>query len=159
MFCEGTVPDFGDCPRTWSKGFTLIEAVLAIGLVAIGLVGVMIAFQGAARNAILADQTVAATNLARGALEHVITQRDAGGYTATLSSITGGSYNEASIVGLTGYALTVSASEVNPDVDPGTDDFLDAAPGSGVARVTALVSWNSGRSSIQLVTLIAQYTL
>lgn len=140
------------------RGFTLIEVVLSIGLLAVGLVGVMISFQGAARSSILADQTVIATNLARGALERIVANRDANGYPSTLTAIASGTYNETGAPDFPDYSVECIALEVNPDVDGGTDDFLDASPGSGYARVTATASWNAGGNKISLFTLIANYT-
>lgn len=139
-------------------GFTIIEAVLSLGIMAIGLLGVIYAFQGMGESSVLADQTVVASNVARGAIERVVAKRDASGYAAALSAITSGSFNQNPVANYPSYALTVSAYEVDPDKDVGaTDDFLDVSPGSGYARVTVNVAWNSGQNTMNLVTIIANY--
>jgi len=140
------------------KGFTLIEAVLSIAILGIGLVGVIYAFQGAARSSLLADQTIIATNIARGTLERIVASRDANGYATTLTAInTSHTYNENPATGFPGFVLNTTALEVNSGDNSATDDFLVAQVGSGYARVTATVSWNNSANSIRLVTLIVNY--
>ena len=145
------------CNKSNKSGFTLIEAVLSIALLGVGLVGIIFAFQGAASSSLLADQTVVATNIARDTLERIVQQRNVSGYAATRTSIDGGTYNANPVAGFTGYVLTTTESEVNPDDDSATDDFLNAQAASGYARVTTVVSWNSAANSIRLVTLIVNY--
>lgn len=131
---------------------------MSLGVMAIGLLGVIYAFHGMGESSVLADQTVVASNIARGAIEKVIAKRDANGYAATLAAISSGSFNQNPVTNYPPYSLTVSAYEVNPDKDVGaTDDFLDVSPGSGYARVTVNMTWNVGRNSMNLVTIIANY--
>ncbi len=145
------------------EGFTLIEAVLSIAVIGVGLVGMLYAFQGSVNSSLVADQTVIATNIARETMERIIAQRDCNesgcGYAATLTSInTSNTYDENPVSGFAGFVLDSTALEVNPDDDDNSDDFLDASAGSGYARVTVQVSWNNGNRSIQLATLITDYT-
>jgi type II secretory pathway pseudopilin PulG len=144
------------------RGFTLIEGVLAVALLAAGLVGLLYVFQGAVVNALVADQSYVALNLAREAAETIIARRDCSlsgcGYADTLAAIQSNSYNASPVTGFTGYNLTVTALEVEPGTSPGPTNFTVASPGSGYARVTVTVTWNSGSNSIQLATLIANYT-
>lgn len=139
------------------KGFTLIEAVLSIAFIGIGLVGLLYAYQGAARSSLLADQTVIATNIARGTIERIVHRRLQGSYSNALTDINNAVYDENPVSGFSGYVLDSSVLEVDSDDDDTVDDFLDASPGSGYARVTVQVSWNNGASSIRLVTVIADY--
>lgn len=140
------------------RGFTLIEAVLSLGILSIGLLGVIYAFHGMGESSVLADQTVIASNIARGAIDKVIAKRDTSGYAAALASIVGGTFNQNPVTNYPPYILSVAAYEVDPDKDVGaTDDFLDASPGSGYSRVTVTVTWNNGRNSMNLVTIIANY--
>jgi type II secretory pathway pseudopilin PulG len=144
--------------RRTCLGFTLVEAVLSLALVATGLLGVIYAFQSMSQSSLLADQTVTATNIARATIERIIARRDANGYASTLAAVsTSNTFDENPVTGFSGYVLNSSALEVDPDDDGNVDDFLDAAPGSGYARVTVQVSWNSGSNSISLVTLMANY--
>ena len=145
------------------RGFTFLDAVLGLALLAAGLLGILYVFQGSVSSSLLADQTVIATNLGRETLEKITAQRDCNlsgcGYAATLTSInTNQIYNQNPVSAFPIYSITATALEVDPDSDGGTDDFLDAQPGSGYARVTVNVSWNSGANSIQLVTLLGNYT-
>lgn len=145
------------------RGFTFLDAILGLALLAAGLLGILYVFQGSVSSSLLADQTVIATNLGRETLEKITAQRDCNlsgcGYAATLTAInTNHTYDQNPVSGFSNYTITSTALEVNPDSDGGTDDFLDAQSGSGYARVTVTVSWNSGANSIQLVTLLGSYT-
>ncbi len=143
-------------------GFSLLDALLGLALLSVGLIGMLYAFQGSVSSSGLADQSIIATNLARETLEKIVAQRDcqlAGcGYASTLTSInTNHTYNQNPVAGFSGYAITAVGLEVDPDSDGGTDDFLDAKSGSGYARVTVTVTWNSAANSISLVTLLGSY--
>lgn len=139
------------------RGFTLIEAVLSLAVMAVGLLGVLYAFQSMSRSSVLADQTVIASNIARATIDQIIAKRDASGYAAALSAITSGTFNQNPATNHPGYVVTVTAYEVDPDKDGGTDDFLDASANSGYARVTVATAWNNNANSMNLVTLIADY--
>ncbi|OGQ07721.1 MAG: hypothetical protein A3G32_02975 [Deltaproteobacteria bacterium RIFCSPLOWO2_12_FULL_40_28] len=138
-------------------GFTLIEAVLSLGLVAVGVVGIMFAYQNSAIQSAEADQQIVASYIGRSFLERIIAARDVDGYTTTLASINSGTYDESPVTGFAAYTVDTTATEVNPDDDNSTDDFQDAEVGSGYARVTVAMSWNGGANSIQLETLIAAH--
>ena len=140
------------------RGFSLIEAVLSIALIGVGLVGIVYSFQGAARSSLLADQTVIATNLARETLEKIIAYKNTNGYSNTLTTInTNNNYDENPVSGFSNYVIDATALEVDSDDDDNVDDFLDAFPGSGYARVTVNISWDNGNHSINLATLITDY--
>ena len=144
------------------KGFTLIESVLAIAIIGVGIIGFFLAFSGLMSSALLVDQTVIATSLAGETMEEIIAQRDCSqpgcGYAATLTSInTNNDYDKNPVPGFTAYIIDTAALEVDADNDNNTDDFLDASPGSGYARVTVNVSWNNGAESIEIVTIMADY--
>ena len=144
-------------------GFTFLDAVLGLALLAAGLLGILYVFQGSVGSSLLADQTVIAANLGRETLEKITAQRDCKlsgcGYAAALTAInTNHTYNQSPVSAFPTYTITTTALEVDPDSDGGTDDFLDALSGSGYARITVSVSWNSGANSIQLVTLLGSYT-
>lgn len=142
------------------QGFTLIEAVLAIGIIAVGIIGLQFSMQGASRNSLIADQSLVATHLAQETIERIIAYRDENGYTSALTAInTSNTFDEDPVTGFPNYAIDSTALEVDPDDDNSEDDFLDASSGSGYARVTVNVSWNGGNNSIDLVTLIAEYTV
>ena len=126
-----------------NAGFTLLDALLGLVLLASGLVGMLYAFQGSISSSFLADQSVVAINLARQTLEKVSAQRDCNlsgcGYAATLVSITTNAYNQNPVPGFPGYTITTSAYEVNPGIGGLIDDFLSVLPGSGYMRITVVV--------------------
>lgn len=139
-------------------GFTLIEAVLSLAVVSVGFLGVIYAFQGVSRTSLLSDQTIIASNIARGTLEQIMQKRNSSGYAAALTAInSSNSYDANPVVGYPGYVLDSTALEIDPDDDVGTDDFLDVSPGSGYARVTAQIFWNNGSNQVRFVTLMANY--
>lgn len=144
------------------RGFTLIEGILAMAVLAVGLLGLLYIFEGAVANALLADQTYVATNLAREAAETVIARRDCTltgcGYANTLAAIQANSYNQSPVSGFTGYNLTVTAVEVDSESASAPTNFTVPAASSGYALVTVTVSFNNGSNSVKLQTLIANYT-
>ncbi len=137
-------------------GVTLIEAVMTIAIFAAGLVGVMYIFFGSTTSSLLADQTVVASNLAREKMEQIIADRANNGYAATIAT----GYSDGLLTGNYNiYTRNVAILEVDPDVDGGTDDFLDASAGSGYARVTVTVTWGSGSQVVKEEALLADYTM
>jgi type II secretory pathway pseudopilin PulG len=135
-------------------GVTLIEAVMTVGIFAAGLVGVMYIFFGSTTSSLIADQTVVAGNLAREKMEQIIADRANKGYAATIATnysdgLLSGNYNI--------YTRNAVIQEVDPDDDGGTDDFLDASPGSGYARVTVTLTW--GGNTVKEETLLANYVM
>lgn len=143
------------------RGFTLVEMVLSIGLLGVGLIGIFYFFANLLTSSMVTDQTIIAANLARETMETILARKDCDnsgcGYTTTLSTIQSGTYNASPVSGFSAYTITTTATEVDPDNDDSIDDFLDASPGSGYARVTVLVSWNAGQNTFTLVTLMANY--
>ncbi len=144
------------------RGFSLIESTLSMLIIGAGFIGIVTAFQGSTQTSLLSDQTILASNLAAETLEKILAQRDCNqsgcGYASTLTSInTTHTYNYNPVTGFSGYVITSTALEVDPNISTGTDQFLTANPGSGYARVTVQVSWNNGANTISLVGLIANY--
>jgi Tfp pilus assembly protein PilV len=135
------------------NGFTLIESVLAIGLIGAGLIGLISLFGNLLSPALSADQSVIASNLAKEKIEQIIADRASKGYPTTLTTNysdgqLSGAYNE--------FSRNVTINEVDPDDDNDSDDFLDPSPNSGYARITVVVAW--GKRSVKLETLITNYT-
>lgn len=134
---------------------------MSIALIGIGVAGIFMVMPSLIHSSLLADQTIVATNLASETMEDIIAQKDCNetgcGYASTLSAISTGFYDANPVNGFAGYAISTSQLEVDPDNDDAVDDFLDASPGSGYARITVTISWNSGASSISLATLLADY--
>ncbi len=137
------------------KGVTLIEAVLMIAVIGAGLLGVMYVFSGGTQSSLLADQTIVASNLAKEKLEQIIADRANKGYAVTIAT----NYSDGTMPApYSQYARNVTITEVDPDADSGSDDFLDPLGNSGYARVTVTVSW-AGGNSVKLETLLADYVM
>lgn len=139
---------------TKMRGLTFIEVLLGTAIIGVGLIGILYIFGGSVRSSLIADQTVTASNLARQKLEQIIKDRAVVGYAQTIAA----NYSDGRLSGdYQAYTRNVTITEVDPDADSGTDDFLDPQPGSGFARVTVIVSF--GTESVKLETLIADYTI
>lgn len=137
------------------KGVTLLEALFAIIIIGAGLIGVIYLFTGGTRSAVIADQTVIASNLAREKMEQIMADRVNKGYAATIAT----NYSDGQLSGdYSEFTRNVTIMEMNPDDDDNVDDFLDPQPGSGYARVTVIVSWKGGTKSVKEETLITDYT-
>ncbi|MFH1654320.1 MAG: hypothetical protein ABIE74_09760 [Pseudomonadota bacterium] len=140
------------------SGLSLLEAILALAIVGVGLIGIMFVFSGGARSSLVANETVVASNLAKEKLEQVIADRANKGYAYVIANA--GGYSDGQLPGnFSAYTRNVTILEVDPDDDNSTDDFLDPAPGSGYARVTTVVSWSGATESVKLETLIAEYVM
>lgn len=148
--------------RGKNGGFSIIETVIAMSLIGAGLIGLFSAYQRMSLDYMVADQSLIALNLARETLEKIIAQRDCNnpgcGYQATLNAInTSNDFDENPVSGFSNFSINTTAIEVDPDQDPGVDDFLDSQPGSGYARVNVQVSFNNGANRVRLYTLITDY--
>lgn len=144
------------------RGFTLVEAVLSIALLSVGLFGLLYSFHGSVSQAGIADQSYVAMNLARETLETIIARRDCNesgcGYSNTLTAIQSNNYNASSISGFSSYSLTATAVEVAPGTTSDASNFTTTFSGSGYAKVTVTVTFNNGSNSVELVTLISDYS-
>ncbi|MBU0505398.1 MAG: type II secretion system protein [bacterium] len=138
--------------RSTNRGLTLIEATLAIAIIGAGMIGMMYSFTGGSRSSVMADQTIIAANLAKEKIDEIVADRTINGYPATITT----SYTDGPIYSI--FSRTVTITEVDPDDDDDVDDFLDASPGSGYARVTVAVTWTGSTEKVQMSTLIAEYT-
>jgi len=126
------------------SGFTLIETVLAMIVLAIGIFGTMHLFYQTADRAFDTDIAIRATSLARDRLEQVIFGKKMNGY----ASVNATNYppTESLTGNYSGLTRTTSILEVNPT------NLVSAQNGSEYKRVTVTVAWNGG--SITLDTLV-----
>lgn len=138
-----------------SKGLTLIEAVLTIAIVGAGLIGVVYIFSGGTKGALIANQTVIASNLAREKMEQIIADRANKGYAVTI----GTNYTDGQLTGAYApFNRSVTFTSVDPDITGSNDDFNTPLSNSGYSRVTVVVTWNGGANQVKLESLIADYT-
>jgi type II secretory pathway pseudopilin PulG len=139
----------------------MIETIVTLAFLGIAASGILVIFGGSTGDALKADQTVVATQLAREVMEKIFADRATQGY-ATVLSNGANSYCSGSFGGnYSIYSCAATFQEVaaplGPDAD-NNDDFATPSAGSGYLRVTVTVSWNSGNDSISLVTLVANWT-
>lgn len=132
-------------PRRQNLGFTLIETVLAISLIAVGFLGTFAMFQNSLGSAVTSVQTLQATWLARERLERVLFSKEMNGY----ASITTANYpSPETFTGtFSPFTRTTQILEVS------SANLTSASNGSGYKRVTVAVTWVGGHS-IQLEGLV-----
>ncbi len=140
------------------RAFSLLESVLAMLIIGAGFIAVSKSFGGAGQSTVLAEQTVVAINLASETLEGIAAERNNSGYTAALASINSGTYTQSPVSGFSAYSITTTATEVSGSSSASPDSFTITQSGSGYARVTVVVSWNSSNNSVKLESLIAEYS-
>lgn len=128
------------------NGFTLIEAILTLGVLAAGLLGVLLLYhQNVARSGEM-EQTLVATLLAQERLEQIIHDKKYQGY-AFINSSNYPVTEELTPEGFPGYLRTLTIVEVN------TTDLTTPRVGSGYKRVAVGVQIPGG-DLIQLETLV-----
>lgn len=130
-------------------GFTFIEAVLTLTLVAGGILGVIYLFQQNVRSANDMEHTVRATYLAQERMEQIIQNKEYLGYNSIVSANYPSSEN-LTAQGFSGYTRSVSIVEVNPN------DLATPQPNSQYKRLTVSVQV-SGGDTVTLTTLLTRW--
>ena len=131
--------------RTALGGFTLIEAVLIMTIIASSFLGFGYLFGNVDQEALKADLTILATKLAKERMEELIQTKADSGYAAisvgtTSTPVTSGTWN---------FTRVVTVSYVNPA------DFSSSASDTGYKKVLITVSWGAGTgASVALTTLM-----
>ena len=131
------------------NGFTLIEAVLALVLLAGGLLGIMTLFQRNVSNANVMEQTLKATFLAQERMEQIILDKKYKLYPFIVSANYPTSEN-LTAQGFPGYTRTIQILEVD------SNNLSSASNGSGYKRITVAVSV-SGGDTVTLTTLLTKW--
>lgn len=131
-------------------GFTLIEAILAIVVLAVAMPSMFLAIKGAQERRAAPVLAARARFLASEKLEDVVADRQsaARGYAYVVAA----NYPaEPAVPGFAGFTRTVAIAE--------TDATL-ATPGTGFKKVTVTVAWTDAGSarSYQLATVLTDYT-
>lgn len=136
-------------PRRGRRGFTLLEMLLTMIVIAVGMMGVMQLFENAARGALQADLSGIATVLAREKLERIAVDKVRDGYAA----IDAGDYPQEHFSGeFSPYVRTTEITEVSGD------DLVTPEAGSGFKRVVVTVRWGAQPSErIAIATVFADY--
>lgn len=130
-------------------GFTFMELLLTIVVIASGMIGVMALFENATRGALQADLNGIATNLAHEKLERVVLDKARLGY-ATINDTM---YPDEAMTGdYNVFSRRTRVTEVS-----GTD-LSTALAGSGYKRIEVTVSWGTGSNrQIMIPTVLSSY--
>jgi prepilin-type N-terminal cleavage/methylation domain-containing protein len=138
-------------PSRRSRGFTLIETIAAIVIMAIGLPPMLWAIRDAhmqRANPVLASR---ARWLAESKLEDIIADRHS--TTRGYDHLIAANYPaEASITGYPGFSRSVALSETEADL---------TTAGTGYTRATVTVSWTDAGGdarSLAVATILTEYT-
>jgi type II secretory pathway pseudopilin PulG len=126
------------------KGFSLIEAVLVVMVVAASYIGFGFLYGNITQQALKADLTVLAVKLAREKMDEIIQTKADSGYASVISqaaqNVTSGSWT---------FSRSVAVSYLNPT------DFSASLSDTGYKKILIMVSWGAGAGdSISLTTMV-----
>lgn len=128
------------------KGFTLIEAVLTLSVLAGGVFGVLVLYQQNIARSNEMEQTLVATELAQEKLEQIILDKKYQLYAYVIPANYLAS-EDLTAQGFPGYTRTISILEVNPS------DMISAQTNSGYKKITVSVAVTGGLT-VTLDTLV-----
>lgn len=132
------------------RGFTLIEVLFTVVIIAVGLFGLMVLYYNATRNVMEGDINLMATFLARERMEQIISDKVNNSY----SYVTNSRYNTTSSVSVGNHFFTRSFNIYEVD---GTD-LVTPLDNSGYKRIDMTVSWGTAAGqSVVLSTLLTNY--
>lgn len=142
--------------RRSNGGFTLVEVMVAIVILAVGITGAMQAVGASSRASAQARDTAIAASLARQVLNEMKASSDATALTSdTTSGTTTGTTTGGTTTGTTGQELTTGTQSGDFGADyPGyrwESDVEDSADISGLLQITVSVFWPNGTRENRLV--------
>jgi len=115
--------------RKGESGFSLIEVVIALGILALVAVIFLVAMSTSSRATIISQERVTSDSLAKSEMEYIKSLE----YDATSNPL---SYPVDPGIDIpTGYAINVSAQRLNPDADGTEDD-------DGLQQITVTITNN-----------------
>jgi prepilin-type N-terminal cleavage/methylation domain-containing protein len=133
-----------------TRGFTLIEAIVAIVILSVGVPGLVMALADSHRKRVDPVMATRARMLASERLEQVIADRLSA--TRGYSYVTGANYpSESSITGFPGFSRTTTVTETGVSLSGG---------GTGYKIVQVTVTYTDGRGanrSVAVSTVVANY--
>ena len=131
------------------RGFSILENMLSMVIVAAGLVGGMVTLQNASLNSMHSDRGSIATQLANEKIETILADKQFNGYD-TLTNLAYGSESFSGELG--GFTRSVNIYEVS------ADDLTTPTEGSGLKRVEVIVNWeDQNEQQIHVSTLVSSY--
>jgi type II secretory pathway pseudopilin PulG len=131
------------------KGFTLLEAVLAVLILGIGFFSTMLLIENISISTINTDRNIVSTQLANEKIETIIADKKFKGF----SYVDNSHYPTETLSGpYTGYKRKVFISEVQPG------DLFTPMPGSGIKRVLVTVYWgNTAAEQVTITGMVSKY--
>lgn len=134
-----------------SKGFTLVEAAIAIFIITIGIVGVLQMFPLSIQTETLAKMTTIASQLGQEKIEEIIS--------TSYDDIATGTIAEAEVSGFTAFKRVTKVSCVNPSLEEVACNYSDDDP-NPVKKITITMYWKSPlgvtEKSLKIATLISK---
>lgn len=133
-----------------SGGFSLLENILATVLVAIGLMGGLLALQNSTLHTVNSDLSSIATQLANEKVEAILADKEYLGYDYLVAE---SNYPTEQLADdLSGFERTVTIMEVS------AEDMTTPEEGSGVKKVNVVVNWgNKDYQTVSVTTLVTDY--
>lgn len=131
------------------KGFTLLEAVLAVLILGIGFFSSMLLIENISISTINTDRNIVSAQLANEKIETIIADKKFKGF----SYVDTANYPMETLAGpYAGYKRKVFVSEVQPG------DLFTPMPGSGIKRVLVTVFWGStAAEQVTITGMVSKY--
>jgi len=129
-----------------NKGFTIIENILTVTVVALGLMGGMIVMQNATAKTVNNDMTTIATQVANEKIEAIMADKEFSGYTTIIED----NYPTEGLSDPYNFTRTTDINEVN------AEDLTTSEESSGMKKVVVTVSWgDEDYHKVSVSTLVA----
>ena len=135
--------------RTNNKGFSLLEAVLTVMILAIGFFSTTVLISNISISAITTDQNIIGTQLANEKVESIIADKKFFGF----SYVDNSHYPAETLSGdYLGYRRSVAIAEVQ------AGDLFTPAAGSGIKKVLVTVSWgDTAAQQVKVTGMVSKY--
>ncbi|MBF0105102.1 MAG: prepilin-type N-terminal cleavage/methylation domain-containing protein [Deltaproteobacteria bacterium] len=132
------------------KGFSLIEAIFATTILAVGLVGGMLTLQNSTLHTVNADFSSIATQLANEKIEAILADKEYLGYGYLDAEA---NYPAEQLAeDFNAFERFVTITEVDPD------DLTEPQEGSGVKKINVVVNWGEkDYQTVTVTTLVTDY--
>ena len=149
MITTGKTPKDNMKKTKNNRGFSLLEAVLAVMILAVGFFSTTILISNISISAISSDQNIIGTQLANEKVESILADKKFLGF----SYVDNSHYPLEILTGdYSGYQRNVSVAEVQPG------DLMTPSPGSGIKKISVTVSWGSAAwQQVKVSGMVSKY--